>query len=161
VTRSKTLIFKLGAASLALFAAILVYSFTRIYPAEILASIQATHPELAAQTELFGSAPFFFYTLALGLFIGTFASRLMNARVHCLVWIGLAVCLELTQPPIVAEHLSTWLAAILSESSWELIGPYWTRGAFDRLDLIATLIGGFVALVLLTYLPREASDARS
>jgi len=159
VTRNKPLIFKLSVASLSLFAAVLVYSFTRIYPPEILASIQATHPGLAAQTGIFGSAPSFFYTLALGLFIGASASTLTNARVHCLVWIGLAICLELTQHPIFSEHLSTWLAAILSESSWELIGPYWTRGAFDQLDLIATLIGGFIALALLSYLPKEVNDA--
>jgi hypothetical protein len=159
VTRNKPLIFKLGVASLSLFAAVLVYSFTRIYPPELLSSIQATHPGLAAQTGIFGSAPSFFYTLALGLFIGACASTLTNARVHCLVWIGLAICLELTQHPIAAELLSTWLAAILSKSSWELIGPYWTRGAFDQLDLVATLIGGFVALTLLTYLPREIDDA--
>ena len=159
MTRNKSLIVTLGVASLSLFAAVLVYSFTRIYPPEILASIQATHPGLAAQTGLFGIAPSFLYTLALGLFIGASASTLTNARVHCLVWIGLAICLELTQHPIFSEHLSTWLAAILSESSWELIGPYWTRGAFDQLDLIATLIGGFIALALLSYLPKEVNDA--
>jgi hypothetical protein len=80
VTRNKPLIFKLGIASLSLFAAVLVYSFTRIYPPEILASIQATHPGLAAQTGLFGSAPSFFYTLALGLFITLCASTRMSAR---------------------------------------------------------------------------------
>ena len=158
MTRNKPLFFKLGVASLSLFAAVLVYSFTRIYPPELLVSIQATHPGLAAQTGLFGSAPSFFYTLALGLFIGASASTLTNARIHCLVWIGLAICLELTQHPIVSEYFPTWLAPILSESSWELIGPYWTRGAFDQLDLIATLIGGFIALALLTYLPKEVND---
>ena len=159
MTKNKPLIFKLSVASLSLFAAVLVYSFTRIYPPELLVSIQATHPGLAAQTEIFGSAPSFFYTLALGLFIGASASTLTNARVHCLVWIGLVICLELTQHPIFSEHLSTWLAAILSVSLWELIGPYWTRGAFDPLDLVATLIGGFVALALLNYMPREINDA--
>ena len=158
MTRNKPLIFKLGVASLSLLAAVLVYSFTRIYPPELLVSIQATHPGLAAQTGIFGSAPSFFYTLALGLFIGACASTLTNARVHCLVWIGLAICLELTQHPIVSEYFSTWLAPILSESSWELIGSYWTRGAFDQLDLVATLIGGIIALALLTYLPREIND---
>ena len=138
-----------------------MYSFTRIYPPELLVSIQATHPGLAAQTGLFGSAPSFFYTLALGLFIGASASTLTNARIHCLVWIGLAMCLELTQPPIVAEHLSTWLAAILPESTWGLIGPYWMRGVFDPIDLIATLFGGLIALFLITRLPMEDNNAGS
>ena len=159
MTRNALLIWRLGIASLSLLAAVAVYCFARIYPPEILTPIQAVNTELAAQTAAFGNAPSFFYTLALGLFIGASASTLTNARIHCLVWIGLAICLELTQHPIVAEHLSTWLVAILSESSWELVGPYWTRGAFDQLDLVATLIGGFVALALLSYLPREINDA--
>ena len=161
MTRNKPLIFKLVVASLSLFAAVLVYSFTRIYPPELLVSIQATHPGLAAQTGIFDSAPSFFYTLALGLFIGASASTLTNARVHCLVWIGLAICLELTQHPIFSEHLSTWLAAILSESTWGLIGPYWTRGVFDPIDLIATLFGGLIALLLITHLPMKENNAGS
>ena len=159
MTRNAPLIWRLCIASLSLLAAVAVYSFARIYPPEILTPIQTVNTELAAQTAAFGSAPSFFYTLALGLFIGACASTLTNARVHCLVWIGLAICLELTQHPIVAENLSTWLAAILSESSWELIGTYWARGVFDQLDLVATLIGGFVALALLSYSPREINDA--
>jgi len=159
MTRNALLIWRLGIAILSLLAAVAVYCFARIYPPEILTPIQAANTELAAQIAVFGSAPSFFYTLALGLFISACASTLTNARVHCLVWIGLAICLELTQHPVVSEHFSTWLAAILSESSWELIGPYWTRGTFDQLDLIATLIGGFIALALLTYLPKEVNDA--
>ena len=138
--------------------AIAVYSFARIHPPELLESFQATNPILAAQTWIFGSAPSFFYTLALGLFIGSCASTVTDARVHCLAWIGLAICLELAQHPIVAVHLSTWLAAMLPESSWELIGPYWTRGIFDPLDIIASLIGGSIALVLLTHLSRRHTN---
>jgi len=159
LTKNTALIWLVGIASFSLLAAVAVYLYARIYPPEILASFPLTDPGLATHVAIFGSAPSFFYILALGLLIGACASTLTNARVHCLVWIGLAICLELTQHPIVTEDLSTWLAAILSESSWELIGPYWARGVFDQLDLVATLIGGFVALALQSYLPREINDA--
>jgi hypothetical protein len=142
-----------------LFAAVLVYSFTRIYPPELLVSIQATHPGLAAQTEIFGNAPSFFYTLALGLFIGACASTVTSARVHCLAWVGLALCLELSQYPSIAKPISTCLFNISSESIWGFVGPYWSRGAFDPLDLLATLIGGSIALILLGHLPKENTDA--
>ena len=159
MTRNTALTWLVSVASLSLLAAVAVYCFARIYPPEILTPIQAVNTELAAQTADFGSAPSLFYTLSLGLFIGVCASTSTNARLHCLVWIGVAICLELTQHPTVSEHFSTWLAGILSESSWELIGPYWSRGAFDQLDLVATLIGGFIALALLSYLPNKATDA--
>ncbi|MGI9316734.1 MAG: hypothetical protein ACR2QW_05330 [bacterium] len=85
MTSKKPLIFKLGVASLSLFAAVLVYSLTRIYPPELLVSIQATNPVLAAQIGLFGSAPSFFYTLALGLSIVLCASTKMSDQLHCLL----------------------------------------------------------------------------
>jgi hypothetical protein len=158
VTRNKPLIFKLVVASLSLFAAVLVYNFARIYPPEILASIQATHPGLAAQTGLFGSAPSFFYTLALGLFVGLCASTQRSGRLHCLLWLSLVLLLESTQHPLITSLLVTWLPNTLPASAWELVGPYWLRGVFDQHDLLASLIGGIVALVALTNLSKERTD---
>jgi hypothetical protein len=158
VTRNKPLIFKLGIASLSLLAAVLVYSFTRIYPPELLTSIQATHSGLAAQTGLFGSAPSFFYTLALCLIIGACVSNRSTVILHCFLWIGLSLSLELTQHTAFAGSLSNWFPRILPESTWELIGPYWTRGVFDPIDLVATLIGGLIAMLLITHLPMEDKE---
>jgi hypothetical protein len=87
MAKNASLAWKFGIGSLSLLAEVAVYSFARFYPPELLESFQATNSILVAQTELFGSAPSFFYTLALGLFIGACASTLTNARVHCLVWI--------------------------------------------------------------------------
>jgi len=70
----------------------------------------------------------------------------------------MAVCLELTQHPAVAQPFVALLAEALPESIWELVGPYWIRGAFDQLDLIATVLGGSIALAVLTYLPMERND---
>ena len=67
----------------------------------------------------------------------------------------MAICLELSQAPAIAEPLSALLAGALSGSTWELLGPYWTRGAFDRLDLVATVLGGSIALAVLTCLPKD------
>ena len=146
-------------ASMALLTAIAVYCFARNYPPGLLESFQATNKTLAAQTGIFGSAPSFFYTLSIGLLVGTCASKQTSARLHCLLWIGIALCLEMSQYPIVAEPLVVLLAETLSESIWILVGPYWTRGAFDQLDLIATVIGGAIALTVLTYTPKENNDA--
>ncbi|MCP4263495.1 MAG: hypothetical protein GY774_39200 [Planctomycetes bacterium] len=44
---------------------------------------------------------------------------------------------------------------MLPESTWGLIGPYWTRGVFDPIDLVATLIGGLTAMFLITRSPME------
>ena len=145
----------IGIASLSLLVAIAVYCFARFYPPELLQPFQATSSILAAQVGLFGSAPSFFYTLSIGLLIGACASTLPDGRWHCTLWIVLALLLELTQHPIVATPLSNWLATVLPESSWEIFRPYWTRGIFDPLDLLATLAGGIIAFVLPIHFPKE------
>jgi hypothetical protein len=157
---------RLGTASVSLLVAIAVYCFARSHPPEILLSMQMSSmqngiPILAAQTGLFGSAPSLFYTLAIGLLIGACAATPRGARLHCLSWMGVALSLELLQLPALARPLSTWLSANLSESSWEFVYPYWTRGTFDYLDLLATLTGGMIAMVLLTRISasnRDVSD---
>lgn len=159
MTRNTPLVLRFGIVVFSLMTAIAVYLFARIYPPEILAPFQLTDPGLARHFAIFGSAPSFFYTLALGLLIGACAPTLASARVHCLAWVGLAFCLELSQYPGIAKPISTSLYNILSEPIWDLIGPYWSRGVFDPLDLLATLIGGSIALILLGHLPKESTDA--
>lgn len=149
---------RLGVACASFLTAIAVYCFARINPPEFLEPFQAVNTDLATHSEIFGSAPSFFYTLALGLAIGACASSPLRARLHCLSWIGLALFLELTQHSIFAESFSSWLKANLSEPVWSLFVPYWIRGSFDPLDLLATLVGGIIALALLTHLPKENSD---
>jgi len=69
MTRNTPLTLRLGGASLSLLIAVAVYLLARIYPPETLAPFQSAEISLATHTEVFGSAPSFFYTLALGLFI--------------------------------------------------------------------------------------------
>jgi len=161
MTRNALLIWRLGIASLSLLAAVAVYSFARFYPPEVLEPFQVAGTGLASYTSIFGSAPSFFYTLALCLIIGACVPSRSTAKLHCFLWIGLALFLELTQHPEFAGSLSNWFPNVLPESTWELIGPYWTRGVFDPIDLIATLIGGLIALLLITHLPAEESNAGS
>jgi hypothetical protein len=142
MTGKKTLVWRFSIASAALLSAIAVYCFARFYPPELLESFKATNLILAA--------PSFFYTISIGLLVGICSSTPSGARLHCLLWIGVTLFLELSQYPIVAEPLVTLLAETLSESTWKLVGPYWTRGAFDQLDMLATVVGGALALTLLT-----------
>ena len=155
---SKALFWRLGIAGTALFAAVAIYCLARIYPPELLAPFKITIPIHTGQTGLFGSAPSFFYTFAIGLIIGTCASSPTSAKLHCLNWLGLAVLLEISQHPIIAKHLASWLADTLSVSTWEVFSPYWNRGVFDPLDLIATVVGGLTVLALLTYFPAGDRD---
>jgi len=154
MTSSNTLIRRLCIASWALLAAVAVYCFARAHPPEILSQYNATYSVLAAHTGFFGSAPSFFYTLAVGLFIGAFAPSLTAARWHFLVWVTLAICLELSQQSTFSGPLIEWLAGPMPESIWQLVGPYWTRGVFDIRDLLATLAGGCVAVLIFAYISR-------
>ncbi len=149
---------KIGTAIFALLMAVAVYLFARLNPPVLLEPFQITNPLLGAQPDIFGSAPSLFYTLSIGLLIGVFAATSTSARRHCLIWIGLALCLEISQASIIAGPLTSWLSATLPDSAWELFGPYWANGVFDQLDLLATLVGGVIALAVLTYLPREVRD---
>jgi hypothetical protein len=143
-----TTVSRLGIAILSLSAALAVYCLARIHPPALLESIQLTLPALAAQTTLFGSLPSLLYTLAIGLLIGTCASTVYAARLHCLLWLGIALMLELAQHPLITTAVSDRLHDLVTESTWQVIGPYWTRGSFDPLDLLATLVGGGIALAL-------------
>jgi hypothetical protein len=143
------LLWRLGIAALSFAAALAVYFLARLYPPALLEPFQATQSTLAAQAGLFGSMPSLFFTLGMGLLIGTCTTTQTDARLYCLLWVVLSLILELTQHPIVAVPLSGWLSATLPASAWEIIGPYWIRGFFDLNDLLATLVGGFVALLLL------------
>jgi hypothetical protein len=153
VTDIKIQAWRTGIACLGMLAAVSVYCFARLYPPGLLGPLQATRPDLASLKFLFGSAPSLFYTLSIGLMVGACSSSLSGARLHCALWTGMAVCLEMTQHPVFAESLTALLAEMLPRSTWELVGPYWTRGAFDQLDLVATVLGGSIALAVLAYLP--------
>ena len=142
-----------GIACLALLAGVAVYGFTRVNPPALLADLLPESAFLSTHTGLFGSAPSLFYTLAVGLLLGSFATSLAAGRWHCLAWTVLALGFELTQLASIATPLADLLATALPAVVMELIGPYWTRGVFDPSDLLATVIGGTLALVLLTRLP--------
>jgi hypothetical protein len=153
-----TLFWRLAIASAALLAAVAVYCLARINPPELLTPFQPTFPILAAQAGLFGSAPSFLYIFAIGLIVGSCASTPVGARTHCLTWLGLALLLEISQHPVIADPLVSWLADTLFVSAWEVIVPYWMRGVFDPLDMIATVVGGLAALIILTYYSRGHVD---
>lgn len=151
---------RLAIASIALFAAVAVYLFTRLNPPALLEPFQVLSTLSGAQAGLFGNAPSFLYTLSFGLLIGVCASTQSSARRHCLSWTGLALVLELSQAEISVASISVLLAEILPDSSWQFVNSYWTRGVFDPLDLLATLLGGAIALAMLIYMPEErASEA--
>ena len=128
-------------------------------PPVLLHAFRSTDSSLAAHGELFASGPSFFYTLAVGLLIGVCASTRSAAGKHCLTWMGLALCLELSQYPSLAKPLSSLLSDISPGWVWHVIGPYWARGVFDPLDLLATLIGGCIALILSGHLYYEHTDS--
>jgi len=149
---------KIGTAILALLMAAAVYFFVRQNPPALLEPFQIPNALLGTHSDIFGSAPSLFYTLSIGLLVGVFASTLASSQLHCLIWVGLALALEISQASIVSKPLVSWLSATLPDSTWELVGPYWANGIFDPLDLLATVIGGAIAFAALTYLPREGKD---
>jgi len=159
MTGKKLMLWKMGVAGLALAAAVGVYILVRLDPPGPLAPFQVTSSLLGTQPGIFGSAPALFYTLAVGLFIGVLASTPSSGQMHCMIWVAVALCLETTQASFIATPLATWLSAILPDAAWELVGPYWTRGVFDPRDLLATLLGGGIAMFILTRLPTEEKHA--
>ena len=149
---------RLGVASLSFIAAVAVYLFLRLDPPALLEPFQSNGKWFVSQAGMFGSLPSFFYTLSVGLLLGAVSSNLSGARIHCLIWIGIALILELARHAIVAEKITVVLVDFLPEAATKIIGPYWTRGVFDPLDLVATLIGGLLALFVLSRRLPEKND---
>ena len=145
---NKAISWRLASALMALSAAVAVYCLARLQPPALLQPFQATQTELLAHTGLFGSLPSLLFTLAMGLLLAACAKSPAAARLHCSLWTGLALLLELTQHPQIAAQLVDWLPGLVNESTWRTIGPYWTRGVFDPMDMLATLAGGSIALLL-------------
>jgi hypothetical protein len=156
---NKTLHWRLGIAAVSLSAAVAVYCLARYYPPALLEPLQATQSILAARPDLFGSLPSLFYILAVGLLMGSCATTPAGTRLHCSLWIGMGIALEFTQHPLIAVPLSSWLPAILGDSVWTLTGPYWLGGTFDPADLLATVVGGAIALAILAYTQGNKHEA--
>ncbi|WP_372742807.1 hypothetical protein [Neptunomonas sp.] len=127
----------------------------------MLTPVHAVHADLATYTGLWGSAPSLFYTLAMCLIVGACTSTRLSAKIHCYIWIVLALGLELSQHSMVAERISRLLESVLTGHMWSLFGPYWIRGVFDPLDLLATVLGGAIGLVLLSRLSLENTGVGS
>ena len=70
---------------------------------------------------------------------------------HCLAWTAVALILELTQHSGIASLFADAVTVLLPVSISEIILPYWSRGSFDWLDLLATAAGGLFALAILRY----------
>lgn len=143
------LTFGIVIAIFSLSLAIAVYCLTRSNPPDLLAPLFASNGILDSFEGFLGSAPSFLYTLALGLILGVCASSRTGINLHCFIWIGLCMVLELTQLPAFSVKLSSLLPSLLPEPGWRLIGPYWQRGVFDPIDLLSTLAGGLIAIMLI------------
>ena len=148
---------RLGIATSSLALALAVYVFAREHPPAIVAPLQSPNPWLLEHGHLFDSAPSLFYTLALGLLLGVIGTERRRGQLHCMIWTGIALLLELTQTPGIAawfiaatEQLPVFVA--------NLIMPYWANGTFDRIDLLAVLLGGVTALGILRFIPMETKD---
>jgi len=146
---NKTISWRLASALAALSAAVAVYCLARAQPPALLQPLQATQAALLAHPGLFGSLPSLLFTLAMGLLLGACANSRSAAMLHCSLWTGLALLLELTQHPLIATPLAARLPRFFNDSIWATIGPYWTRGIFDPVDILATLAGGSIALLLI------------
>ena len=150
---------RLGIAAFSLFAAVAVYCLARYYPPALLEPLQATQSILLGWPDIFGSLPSLFYILAMGLLVGSCATTPAGSALHCSLWIGVGIALEFTQHPLIAVPLSNWLPSILGDSLWKSTGPYWLRGTFDPADLLATVVGGAIALAILAYTQGNIHEA--
>jgi hypothetical protein len=152
-TMNKMLAARLIFACLSMLAAIAVYLLLRIDAPMLFQPLQAADAVLSAPGVITGCAPSFLYTLAIGLCFGACAPSAMAARWHCVGWSVLALLLEFSQVPVVATAIGGALPSLLPAPASSLIAPYWEHGVFDWLDIVATVLGGGLALISIRYLP--------
>ena len=158
-TTKSFLLWKLGIAGLSLLCAIAVYGLVRPHPPVLFESLSANLSYPPTLTAIFGSAPSFFYTLAVGLLLGVCAGSMRSAKWHCLLWVSIVLAFEVLQLPSLSVKLAQWLQLLLPERAWHYFGAYWTHGSFDPLDMLAALAGGLIALFLLLRLQDGKRDA--
>ena len=92
-------------AGMALVVAVAVYIFARSQPPVPLPRLEWMDGLVAVDSKWLGSAPSFFYTLALGLLIGLVSASAKSASINCLLWTVLALGLELSQLPVLSGPL--------------------------------------------------------
>ena len=148
-------------ASTALLAALSVYCLARLHPPALLVPLTATNSMLVEHTSFFGSAPSFFYTFAVGLTLCLCASTRAAALLHCTIWLGLSLLLELSQHPVFSGPLFEWISNWSSVTRWDVILSFWRRGVFDVLDIIATIVGSLAALTIFALLHRRTKNGSS
>lgn len=142
---------RLALAVSALVAALSVYALARTNLPVLLEPLKVAGDSVFEQSALAGSAPSFFFTLSICLFLGACASTLAQGYWHGLAWIVLASMLEISQARVIAVPLVDGLTPLLPDAWLKFAGPYWIHGVFDPLDLVATLIGGVIALFILKW----------
>ena len=152
MTRNTLNISGIGIACISISLAIAVYMFLRADLPVLLEPFQPSHKSSLANAALFGSAPSLLYTLSIGVLLGTIAPNPAAARFHCLGWTAIALLLEVTQHAVFARPVIGVLTNYFPDPIIRIVGPYWSRGVFDPLDLLATLIGGILALVIVSRL---------
>lgn len=140
-------------AGISMMIAIGVYVFARTNPPCIFEPFNTTNSLSTDLTWLFGSAPSLFYTLSIGLLLGACTATRFSAVLHCLLWICLALILEVSQQAEIAGLFFGSPLGLDSNSVWGVARHYWSRGVFDPIDLVATIVGGLLALGLLSYSP--------
>ena len=148
LARSAALCWGLVVALASLAAAVAVYDLARAFPPKFLDALQVFDSVLRLPGWLSGSAPSFFFSLALALMIGLAAAPRSAGR-HCLAWIAIALALEIAQLPALATKVGEWLAATLPSPLWRSTAAYWAAGTFDISDLWAAAAGGALALLII------------
>jgi hypothetical protein len=137
------------AAGLAMALALAVYCLGRGQPPLLLEPFHLSLSGATAWQGSLGSAPSLLYTLSLALILGALASTRAAATRHVLLWTVLAMALEYCQHPLLAQSVGGWLQQCLPDAAWQVTRAYWQRGTFDSLDLLATLSGGLLGLLML------------
>jgi len=141
---------KSGIAGLSLLSAISVYLFLRLDSPALLQPFRSGLQWSMPGDGLSSCLPSFFYTLSIGILLGIVAKNLSGARLHCLIWIGIALVLELTQHAPIAAWIAGFVADYAPWPLQQVATPYWHRGVFDPLDLVATIAGGMLAMTLVS-----------
>lgn len=108
--------------------------------------------------------PSFVHSLAFSLLTAAVLAPRSTPRYGaCVAWAAINVAFEIGQHPLVSAHLAEALRGPLN--GWPLVEPlarYFVRGTFDWGDIVAALLGAFVAGALLhfTHHDRESSHAQ-
>lgn len=142
---------------------LLVYVTDRpLAHAVLMPSLDGWHRARPLFGALGDSLPSFAHPFVLALLTAAVLREARSRYAACAVWCGIDVAFECGQHPSIRESLAHAMHALLDPVRLgQPLADYFLRGTFDPGDIVAAVLGGLAAAVLLRLANQEGEQSHA